>query len=78
VRHRARSPQIYRLCTTFHEDSDCCMDMVSGEVLEGLKGASSGGVHNNGGLIVTFLIDDDHSLIIAPQVGLQAARDRSQ
>jgi len=54
------------------------MDMVSGEVLEGLKGASSGGVHNNGGLIVTFLIDDDHSLIIAPQVGLQAARDRSQ
>ncbi|KAF5827887.1 hypothetical protein DUNSADRAFT_18590 [Dunaliella salina] len=60
------SQQIYRLCTTFHEDNGCSMDMVSGEVLEGLKSATTGGVHNNGGLIVTFLIDDDHNLIIAP------------
>jgi len=61
------SQQIYRLCTTFHEDTGCSMDMVSGEVLEGLKSATTGGgVHNNGGLIVTFLIDDDHALIVAP------------
>jgi len=87
------SSQIYRLCTTFHDDSEPptqtrssplasqstadhhqrpegnCMDMVSGEVLEGLKSATSGGgVQNNGGLIVTFLVDDDNSFIIAPQV----------
>ena len=61
--------QIYRLCTTFHESHEDQgggpMDMVSGEVLEGLKGTD---VHNNGGLIVTFLLDDDAAVIIAPQV----------
>lgn len=34
---------------------------------EDLKNAV--GLHSNGGLVVTFLVDDNHALVIAPQVG---------
>ncbi len=49
-------------------------DLISGEVLEALKegsGAAGGGVQTNGGLIVTFLLDDTSAPIIAPDVSLR-------
>ena len=54
--------QVYRLCTTFWDDNIEQRNgsgLVSGEVLEGLKNQN---IQSNGGLIVTFLLDDDAGL----------------
>jgi hypothetical protein len=43
-------------------------DVVAGEVLESLKGQGTAALHGNGGLIVTFLLEDDGTPMIAPDV----------
>ncbi len=49
-------------------DVACCPDFISGEVLEALKGSGAEGLTGNGGMVVTFLLDDEHTPLIAPEV----------
>ncbi len=57
------------LCLYKQVSSAPVADLVSGEVLESLKSAG-GGVQGNGGLLITFLLDEWQSPIIAPEVSV--------
>ena len=61
------SQQIYRLATVSFDDIGDGGGLVDGEILEDLK--ANGGSSGNGGLVVTFLLEEETSPAIATREG---------